>query len=1120
MPIRLKILLWFTIGMLSQYTAFAQDIHFTIVDPPKEDPWTGVYGITQDPHGYLWLATGGGLYKYDGNNYTFYRHEAGNPNSLAVKALEHVFADENGIIWIATFGGGMERLDPETGIFTHFRHHANDKTSLLDDRVSCIIKDREGMMWIGTNGGLEKFDPKIGRFTHFAHNETDANSLSNNQVRVIYEDSQGTIWVGTGSPNHDETPIGEGGLNKLDKKTGKFTRYLYDSKNPNGLIDSRVQAIFEDSRGTFWVGTAGDGLHTMDRKTGVFNRYPYDPAHPEKLSAPPERKIMGTWDDHITFINEDGTGKIWIGSFGGGVNVYNPSNQKAARYSSDLNSKEKINPTVWRTYKTRDGIFWLTTWGPELYKISPYQHNIPYTRVGSYVGGITEDQAGTLWLSTGKGLIHLLANGQQALFNVNKKTDAPKTYLFQIEKDGDNILWLASNTGLYRFVPSTGAFTNYHHEKGNVNSLVSDTITCLKKGAPGVLWIGTHKGLDRMDTKTGLFKHSANSPKDTTSLTNSDINVVEADKNNNVWVGTSLGLNKLDKKTGRFKRYLKVWPGIGLLNDSSGNFWVSSLNGFYKYDYSKDTFTNLDLGTMYFYVASEDHQKNLWLTTSGGIIKLNTQSKESNIYGKSQGIDVNTLATAGYTRRNGEILYGDTGGYFTFQPEKLLHSIPAPAVAISGFFLNEKPVARGAGGVLTASIFGTNSISLNHTQGTFSFSFSTIDFAVVPGDDHTFYMLENYESKWRKAIVDENANYYNIPPGQYIFKVKSVNANGLVTEKHITVIISPPWWQTWWAYTLFALAFAGSIWGFIWYRSRALIREKRVLEHKVHVRTEEVMQQKEEIEAQRDEIEKAFGELKTTQTQLIQSEKMASLGELTAGIAHEIQNPLNFVNNFSEVSIELLEELQQEAKNGHNEDVIALAGDISQNLEKINHHGKRADSIVKGMLEHSRSLTGQKEPTDINQLADEYLRLSYHGLRAKDKSFNAELITNFDATLPKVNAIPQDMGRVLLNLFNNAFYAVNQKQKKAGADYKPEVSVSTSAANGQVIIKVKDNGNGIPEAIKEKIMQPFFTTKPTGEGTGLGLSLTYDMVVKGHGGSIAVESKEGEGSEFTITLPV
>lgn len=281
-----------------------------------------------------------------------------------------------------------------------------------------------------------------------------------------------------------------------------------------------------------------------------------------------------------------------------------------------------------------------------------------------------------------------------------------------------------------------------------------------------------------------------------------------------------------------------------------------------------------------------------------------------------------------------------------------------------------------------------------------------------------------------------------------------------------------------------------------------------------------LQQRKEQIEDQHKALEKAFDDLKKAQTQLIQSEKMASLGELTAGIAHEIQNPLNFVNNFSEVNIELIDEMQQEVVNGDYEEVKDLARDIKENQIKINHHGKRADFIVKGMLQHSRISTGEKQETNINILADEFLNLSYHGLRAKDKSFNADMTTDFDGNLPKVKIAQQDIGRVLLNLFNNAFYAVNQKKKSAGADYKPEVSVSTTVIGGSLVIKVKDNGIGIPDLIKEKIMQPFFTTKPSGEGTGLGLSLTYDIVVKGHGGAISFITQEGEHTEFIIKLPI
>jgi signal transduction histidine kinase len=287
------------------------------------------------------------------------------------------------------------------------------------------------------------------------------------------------------------------------------------------------------------------------------------------------------------------------------------------------------------------------------------------------------------------------------------------------------------------------------------------------------------------------------------------------------------------------------------------------------------------------------------------------------------------------------------------------------------------------------------------------------------------------------------------------------------------------------------------------------------------------------LQQQKKQIETTLTELRATQTQLIQSEKMASLGELTAGIAHEIQNPLNFVNNFSEVNDELLKELKTEAEKGNFEEVKAIAKDIGFNSEKINHHGKRAEAIVKGMLQHSRTSSGQKELTDINALADEYLRLAYYGLRAKDNSFNATMKTDFDESVGKINVVPQEIGRVILNLINNAFYAVDEKKKsphplKGSEEYEPVVTVSTKRLGPPlgdrgkpdsywVEITVADNGNGIPQKVMDKIFQPFFTTKPTGQGTGLGLSLSYD-IVKAHGGELKVETKEGEGTSFIVVL--
>ncbi len=364
--------------------------------------------------------------------------------------------------------------------------------------------------------------------------------------------------------------------------------------------------------------------------------------------------------------------------------------------------------------------------------------------------------------------------------------------------------------------------------------------------------------------------------------------------------------------------------------------------------------------------------------------------------------------------------------------------------------------------------------------------------------------LEGFDQKW----VDWNDNkfkeYTNLPAGSYTFRVRAMAHTGRISEEAVfSFVVLPPWYATWWAYLIYALLIGGLITIIVKWRSRKLKAENRILEERVNERTAE--------------LEKSLTDLKATQAQLIQSEKMASLGELTAGIAHEIQNPLNFVNNFSDVSEELVVELKEELNKGDLEEAKVISNDVIQNLQKIKHHGQRASDIVKGMLAHSRSNNGQKEPTDINALADEYLRLAYHGLRAKDKSFNAEFKTDFDPNLPKINVVPQDIGRVLLNLINNAFYAVSEKLKQNMNDFKPMVVVTTKLTDDYVEIKVQDNGNGIPGSVKDKIFQPFFTTKPTGQGTGLGLSLSYD-VIKAHGGELQVETKEGEGSVFTINL--
>jgi signal transduction histidine kinase len=375
------------------------------------------------------------------------------------------------------------------------------------------------------------------------------------------------------------------------------------------------------------------------------------------------------------------------------------------------------------------------------------------------------------------------------------------------------------------------------------------------------------------------------------------------------------------------------------------------------------------------------------------------------------------------------------------------------------------------------------------------------------------YILEGYDEDWSKESNQSSATYGNLHEGSYTFKLKAKSPDRVWSVPmlyHFKVL--PPWYRSWWAYIIYILVGVFFISAIIRWRTKSLKQEKIKLEEKISQRTTQ-------LEQKSIELAKSLENLKATQTQLIQSEKMASLGELTAGIAHEIQNPLNFVNNFSEVNTELIGELKKEIEDRNYAVLKDIADDLENNMGKITEHGKRAGSIVKSMLLHSRTSSSQKEMTDINALVEEYVRLAFHGMRAKDKSFNAKLITSYDPGAGSLDLVPQDIGRVLLNLLNNAFYAVNERRKIEGNGYEPEVSVETKRSGERIQISVADNGKGVPENLLNKIFQPFFTTKPAGEGTGLGLSLSYD-IVKAHGGTLKIESTEVGLTQFTIELPV
>jgi ligand-binding sensor domain-containing protein len=777
MKIRLPLSVFFFITLVcSRFLCPAQDIHFNLVKPP-DDNFAIVYAMAQDAQGYLWFATGNGLYKYDGYQYISYHNDPRNLNSPAAVKIDYMAFDKAGCLWLSPYNLGLDRFDPASGTFIHFRHHNNELGSLACDSVKAIMQDHEGTLWLGTMNGLDKFDSKTNTFIHYKNDPNDPSSLSCNDVFALYEDKQGAIWVGTGNP-FDLQKTKEGGLNKLNKKTGKFTRYMHDDKDVHSLIDNRVRAIFEDSRGTFWIGTAGDGLHTMNRTNGTFERHLYDPLHPDKLSRPPIKDTRPGIADHITFITEDNKGKIWIGAFQGGLNIYDPATQKVSYYGADAKSTKKMADNFfWTAYKTKDNIMWVSTWENNLYKVKPFENTIPHTRIGKQVICFAEDDAHTLWVTTQNGLIHINSDGKQEQFLINKDSSSQQNQMFFIEKDA-NKFWLTTATGLYLFDPVTKTFSSFHHQAGNLNSLISDTVFTLKKDIDNTLWIGTANGLDKMDTKTRTFRHFQNSSNDTQSISSSQAFTINTDKNQNTWICTLGGLDRLDKKTGHFKRYLTQYNVVSVFEDSEGNLWAAADAGLLKYDKEADNFSKfIDESSVISATSTiwttEDHDQNLWLSTSKGIVRLNKQNNSATLYGKNQGVNPGALTGFAFTRQNGEILFPDTLGYYEFQPGSIQQNVSAPIVNIDKFLLNDIPVQPSATGILSVPLMQTKEIRLNHNQNTFSFEFSNIDFNSEHEDTRLLFMLQNYDKAWRKAGEEKTAYYFNLPPGKYIFKVKA-----------------------------------------------------------------------------------------------------------------------------------------------------------------------------------------------------------------------------------------------------------------------------------------------------------------------------------------------------------
>ena len=673
-PLHIFCLLIFFL-LLKGFNSFSQKPIFTPVPAPG-----GSWGIrlifgTQDPKGYMWFGAVG-LHRYDGYSYKSYFNDPLDSSSLAYNRIQSILADSKGIIWVGTNGGGLDRLDPETGIFTHFRHKASVPTSISHDWISAIMEDKEGKIWVGTEGGgLNCLDPKTGVFTRFSYDANDSNSLSNDEVRALYQDRQGAIWVGTGFPYIGDPKWEKGGLNRFNPANKNFTRFLHDPKDPTSLIDNRIWTVYEDSKGRFWVGTAGNGLHIMNRENGSFERHQYNPADPNGLSGPPVRKTEPGIEDMISFISEDAAGNIWIGTNIGGLNRYDPETRKMYHYTSlkeNATDKSQITQLFWG-FISKDGVFWVA--GNEgVYRLDPLHKQIPYNDIGSPVQSLLQDRTGKLWLGTNQGLLvydSARINKKWFVHDISDTTSLSFNAVNSIFEDRKGIIWIGTDKGLNRYDQRSQKFTRYLKNPANKNSLPFDDIDVIYEDRQGSFWLGTQEGLVLMNRQTGTYTDFQHSTNDTLSEIKFIVKCIREDKAGYLWIGTfENGLKRFDKRSKKFQHYLPGTNIQSIIEDTDAVLWIGTNRGLYSFNPSNNSFvlfTNKEAGLtgdIAVYQILEDDQRSLWVNTGIGLFRLRHNRTEVIFFGKRHGIFAPTYTTQSncFKVKGGELFFGHNLG--------------------------------------------------------------------------------------------------------------------------------------------------------------------------------------------------------------------------------------------------------------------------------------------------------------------------------------------------------------------------------------------------------------------------------------------------------------------------
>lgn len=759
-----------------------------------------VYGVCQDSRGFLWFATENGLSRFDGYSFVALHHDPDNPSSPSDNNIGTVAADRNGHIWFGTWGGGVNRFDPEAGTFEHFRHAPEAPGSLSDDRIQTVYFDAEGELWLGTfSGGLEHYDRSSGSFVHHRHSDSEPSSLAHNRVFSVVDDRAGALWVATG-----------GGLDRLDRASGRFTHYRHDPTRADSLASNVVRDVTVDRGGVVWVATEG-GLDRFEPAQGRFSHFVADRTRPGSLSS-----------NAVNIVFEDSNGSLWVGTVDGGLNRFLPETGTFEVYSSDPKDPESIgHANIRDIYEDRSGNLWVSTRGggvakanlkPTKFRHVTYRSGTAAGLTDSNVRSICEDHTGILWVGTENGLNRLDEPGGTTthFLPTGSKRSVSYPRIYAAVEDRLGRMWFGTyGGGLERWDRTSGLFSRFRHSAANPRSLSHDRVKALLVDAGGELWVGTDGGLARFISDSAGFETFTHRPDDSGSLASNYVWTVYEDSDRILWVGTDHGLARFDRGTRSFRtfrkdpdkpRSLSNNKVLCLFEDANKVLWVGTAGGLNRMSGRSEQFDHFleqdGLPSSFVTGILPDAEGRLWVATNGGLTRFEPGARTFRNYDMGDGLQSNDFYPGACAMgRDGQLYFGGTNGFNAFLPAEVRDSTFVPPVVLTSFKVFDREVKTAL------AIWSLPVIVLGYQENFFAFEFSALDYT-NPAKNRYAYMLEGFDRDWVVCGTRRYASYTNLDAGSYTFRVRGTNPDGVWATRGaaIKVRVVPPPWKTWWAY--------------------------------------------------------------------------------------------------------------------------------------------------------------------------------------------------------------------------------------------------------------------------------------------------------------------------------